>query len=349
MGNRRPAQNWDDLRYFLAVARTGTLSAAAEQLGTEHTTVARHVHALEGELNSCLFHKSNSGYGLTDAGERLLAGAEAIESAYVYAKAEASSEGQTIIGTVRIGAPDGFGCVFLAPRVRALTDRHPGLQIEILATALLFSPSRREADIAIGLSSPEQMRVVSRRLTDFQMYVYASRAYLKEAAPIVAMEDLKQHPFIGFVTEVLFAPYSYSGILGYANAIGVAVEPRIRSTNILAQLHATLSGSGLCLLPAFVASRHPTLVPVLADQVAVTRSLHMHIHEDLKRSAHVREVAAFITAEVERNRALFHAPAACPVASREDIRTRRHTPNGRETTEWQTGGKLRGKLVPRRY
>src|SRR5712671_2893354 len=98
MGNKKPSQNWDDLRYFLAVARTGTLSGAAEQLGTEHTTVARHVHALEHELNNRLFHKTNSGYGLTDAGERLLPGAEAIESAYVFAKAAVSSEGQPIGG-----------------------------------------------------------------------------------------------------------------------------------------------------------------------------------------------------------------------------------------------------------
>ena len=131
MGNKRPNQNWDDLRYFLAVARAGTLSAAAKQLGTEHATVARHIQALEAELNSRLFHKSHSGYGLSEAGERLLAGAEAIESAYVCAKAAASSNGQTISGLVRIGAPDGFGSVFLAPRVRTLTDRHPELEIEI--------------------------------------------------------------------------------------------------------------------------------------------------------------------------------------------------------------------------
>jgi DNA-binding transcriptional LysR family regulator len=315
MANRKSDQNWDDLRYFLAVARTGTLSAAAEQLGTEHTTVARHIHTLEGELNSCLFHKSNSGYGLTEAGSRLLVGAEAIESAYACAKAAASSEGQTIIGTVRIGAPDGFGCAFLAPRVGALADRHPGLKIEILATALLFNPSRREADIVIGLSSPEQMRIVSRRLTDFQIYVYASQAYLKEAAPIIAMKDFKQHPFIGFVEELSLAPYNYSGnaMVDYANMIGTAVAPRIRSTNILAQLHATLSGSGLCLLPAFLASPYPTLVPVLADQVSVTRSFHMHIHEDHRSAAPVREVAAFIAAEVERNKALFNAPATRPL------------------------------------
>jgi molybdate transport repressor ModE-like protein len=108
MGNKKPNQNWDDLRYFLAVARTGTLSAAAKQLGTEHTTVARHIQALEDELNSRLFHKSSSGYGLTDAGERLLAGAEAIESAYDFVKATVSSQGQPITGTVRIGDPMGL-------------------------------------------------------------------------------------------------------------------------------------------------------------------------------------------------------------------------------------------------
>jgi DNA-binding transcriptional LysR family regulator len=319
MANRKQGHNWDDLRYFLAVARTGTLSAAAAQLGTEHTTVARHIQALEDELNSRLFHKTNSGYGLTETGERLVAGAEAIESAYVFAKAAASSEGQPISGKVRIGTPDGFGSLFLAPRVRALTDRHPQLEIEILATATLFSLLKREADIAIGLSSPEQMRLVSRRLTDFRMYVYASRAYLKEVAPIVAMEDLKKHPFIGFVDELLIASelhYSAAVIINYSDAIGADVERRIRSTSILAQLHATLSGSGLCMLPAFVASSYPELVPLLPEQVSVTRSLRMHIHEDHRRAPHVREVAAFIAAEVERNHSLFHAPTAVREAIR---------------------------------
>jgi DNA-binding transcriptional LysR family regulator len=317
MGNKKPSQNWDDLRYFLAVARTSTLSAAAKQLGTEHTTVARHIQALEDELNSRLFHKSNSGYELTEAGERLVAGVEAIESAYVFVKAAASSEGQPISGTVRIGTPDGFGSVFLTPRMRALIERHPKLEIEILATATPFSLLKREADIAIDLSSPQQMRVVSRRLTDVRLYVYASRAYLKVVAPIVAMEDLKKHPFIGFVKEALFAPELYydAAIINYSDAIGADVESRIRSTSVLAQLHATLSGSGLCMLPAFAASSYPELVPLLPEKVSVTRSFHMHIHEDHRRAAPVREVAAFIAAEVERNHSLFHAPTAGPVVS----------------------------------
>jgi DNA-binding transcriptional LysR family regulator len=307
MANRKPSQSWDNLRYFLAVARTGTLSAAAEQLGTEHTTVARHIHALEEELVSHLFHRSNSGYGLTEVGERLLAGAEAIEGAYASAKAAASTDGQTIGGTVRIGTPDGFGSLFLAPRVRVLTDRHPKLEIEILVTARQFSLLKREADIVIGLSRPEHMRVVSRRLTDYRMCVYGSLAYLEKAAPIVTMQDLKNHPFIGYVEELLFAPQ-----LSFAEAIGADIEPRIRSTSVLAQLHATLSGSGLCVLPAFAASSYPTLVPILPEKVSVTLSYHMHIHEDHRRAAHVREVAVFIAAEVERDRSLFFAPTAPP-------------------------------------
>lgn len=307
MPNRKPSQSWDNLRFFLAVARTGTLSAAAEQLGTEHTTVARHIHALEEELASRLFHRSNSGYGLTETGERLLAGAEAIESAYASAKAAASSEGQTISGTVRIGTPDAFGNLFLAPRVRVLADQHPKLEIEILVTARQFSLLKGEADIAIVLSSPEHMRVVSRRLTDFRLYVYGSLAYLEKATPIVTIGDLKNHPFIGFVEELWRAPP-----FGFAEAIGADIEPRIRSTNVLAQLHTTLSGSGLCVLPAFVASSYPSLVPILPEKVSIALSYHMHIHEDHRRAARVREVAAFIAAEVDRDHSLFLAPTAPP-------------------------------------
>lgn len=308
MSTRKPHPNWDDFRYFLAVSRLGTLSAAAVLLGTEHTTVARRIRSLEEELNSRLFHKSNSGYGLTAAGERLLATAEAMESASISARS--TGEDRTIVGTVRIGAPDGFGSVFLAPRMHMLADQHRKLQIEILATARLFSLSKREADIAISLSTPLHMRVVSRRLTDYRLYVYASRSYLEEAPPIRAKEDLKSHSFIGYIEDLLFTPE-----LNYLNVIGADVEARIRSTNLLAQVHATLAGSGLCILPTFIASAYPGLIAVLPGQLSITRSFYMHIHEDHRKAAHVREVAAFIAAEVDRNQSLFNAPPAVEVVA----------------------------------
>jgi len=295
----RAQDNWDDYRYFLAVARSGTLSAAAEQLGTEHTTVARHIHALEGVLNARLFHKSHVGYALTAAGERLLTTAEAIESALLASKAAAAGE-QDIAGTVRIGAPDGFGSMFLAPRIHLLTEQHPRLEIEIFAAARLFSLTRREADIAIGLAGADHLRVASRRLTDYRMFVYGTKSYLKRAPRIRTKTDLLQHPFIGYVEEHLFSPE-----LSFAGTIGVDYNARVRSTNLLTQVHATLAGHGLCILPAYVAAAFPTLEAVLPDEVEVTRTFHMHVHEDHWKAAHVRAVAAFIAEQVDAHVSLF--------------------------------------------
>lgn len=301
---KRAGGNWDDLRFFLAVARTGTLTAAALLTATEHTTVARRIQALEDLLDRSLFHRSNLGYALTEAGEGLLATAEAMESAFLSARA-APEAGRTIAGTVRIGAPDGFGSVFLAPRAHRLTRQHPNLEIEILATARIFSLSKREADIVVSLSSPQQARVVTRRLTDYRLCVYAAPRYLAAAEPIRAVADLGRHPFVGYIEDMLFARE-----LNYLNVVGPDTVARIRSTNLLAQVHATLAGAGLCILPAFIAATYPGLVPVLPDALALTRAFHMHIHEDNRKAPHIRAVAAFIVREVEAAQGLFSGAGA---------------------------------------
>ncbi|WP_244536974.1 LysR family transcriptional regulator [Methylobacterium pseudosasicola] len=300
----RSGRNWDDLRFFLAVARTGTLSAAAARTGTEHTTVGRRIRALEEGLGARLFHRSNLGYALTEDGANLMTVAEAMESAFLSASAAAQAGAQSVSGTVRIGAPDGFGSVFLASRMHRLTERHPGLEVEIMATARIFSLSKREADIVIGLSTPQQARVVARRLTDYRLFVYGAEAYLAAAPPITAVSDLTALPFVGYIEDMLFARE-----LNYLGALEPAVSARLRSTNLLAQVHATLNGAGLCILPAFIAAAHPGLVPVLPGAVSLTRSFHMHIHEDHRKAAHIRAVAGFIAGEVEAAGALFAGPA----------------------------------------
>jgi DNA-binding transcriptional LysR family regulator len=294
-------ENWDDYRYFLAVARSGTLSAAAERLGTEHTTVARHIHSLEEGLKSRLFHKSNVGYELTPAGERVLATVESIESVLMAYKSKESDPGQ-ISGVVRIGAPDGFGSVFLAPRMHQLMERHPKLEVEIFAAARVFSLSKREADIGIGLAGAEHMRVASRRLTDYRLQIYASREYLEKAAPILKKTDLKKHPFVGYVEELLFAPE-----LNFAEGTGVKIVSQLRSTALLTQVHAILGGHTLGIIPAYIAATFPSLVPVLPEEVFFNRSFYMHVHEDHRRAAHVREVARFIAEQVDSNREMFVA------------------------------------------
>lgn len=311
MGNKKPAQRWDDFRYFLAVVRTGTLSAAADLLDTQHTTVARHIQALEEQLDARLFLKSNTGYNLTPAGERLMELAETIESAIFAARGVANQRDRAISGTVRIGAPDGLGSTFIAPRLRTLTERHPALNIEIIATTRIFSLSKREAHIAIGFSRTEHARIVSRRLTDYRLYVYASADYLRTASPIKTREDFRQHPFIGYVEEFVFFPE-----LDYLKVVGNGINVQMRSTNLLTQLFATLAGGGLCILPAFIAANFPSLVAILPTEVSLLRSFHMHIHEDHRKAPHVRAVADFIAAEIETNEQLFLAESGEMIVQR---------------------------------
>jgi DNA-binding transcriptional LysR family regulator len=299
MSGLKKAENWDDLRYFLAVARTGTLSAAAEALGTDHTTVARRVQRLEEQLTEKVFHRSSLGYGLTQAGEKLRPIAEAMETGYLTAAASQGTK-PVIAGTVRIGAPDGFGTWFLAPRIHKLAALHPQLEIELLVTARVFSLTRREADMVIGLTAPEHLRVLSRRITDYRLMVYASRGYLANRPKIAHLNDFAKHDFVGYIEDMLFTTE-----LNYLNAIGTGIRARIRSTNLIAQVNATLAGAGLSVLPSFIARAYPELVPVLPEKVSLRRSYFMHVHEDTGKAAHIRAVATFIAAEVLDAQASF--------------------------------------------
>ncbi len=302
MARRKADHHWDDLRHFLAVARLGTLSAAAETLNTDHTTVARHIQRLEERLSVQIFFRSNLGYSVTADGERLRPIAEAMEASYI-AAAAMKTDNPAISGTVRIGTPDGFGTFFLAPRLHKLAALHPNLEIELLATARLFSLSKREADIVISLTSPEHARVVSRRLTDYELLVYATPAYLAAHAPILTAADFSRHDFVGYIEDMLFTPE-----LNYLSLINASINPRIRSTNLITQMHATLAGAGLCVLPVFIARDYPALVPVLPEAVCLRRAFFMHIHEDNRKSAHVRAAAAFISAAISQDAPIFEQP-----------------------------------------
>jgi len=299
MARRTQADNWDDFRYFLAVARLGTLSAAAEALGTEHTTVSRHIGSLEKKLDARLFHKSNMGYSLTVAGGKMLEAAEQLEGIVVSTHNELKDP-ERIQGTVRVGAPDGFGSIFLAPRVQTLLAQNSGLEVEIFAAPRIFSLAKREADISIGLARSTYARVASRRLTDYKLCIYASRSYLAESEPIRKRADLAGHTFVGYAEEVVYTPE-----LKYMDALELDINPRLRSTALLTQVFAALKGGGLAIIPCYIASEFPDLVPVLPDEFFLMRSFYMHVHVDHRRAAHISSVANFIADEMHKNSSLF--------------------------------------------
>jgi DNA-binding transcriptional LysR family regulator len=295
--------DWDDLRFCLAVMRNGTVSAAAKQLGVDHATIIRRVDRLEKSLGTKLFSRRKTGYEATDAGRRASAMAEAMESALIRGQAEIDGASAQVRGCVRVGAPDGFGSYFFARRLGALADRHPELDLQLIATARLFSLSKREADIAISLAMPQEGRIIGRKLVDYRLFLYASKTYLASHSKITTRADLSHHRVIGYIDELLFAPE-----LDYLPQVLPGLSAQIRSANLIAQFQAALAGVGVAVLPRFLADGHPELTPILAEEVNILRSFYLLMHADSKDFPQIRAVADYLYEIVDNDRALFLDP-----------------------------------------
>lgn len=292
-------KNWDDIRVFLAVARAGQLLGAARALGLNHATVARRLSALEDGFGARLFVRRTNGCDLTAEGEALLPRAEAMESAMLGAAADIGETDTAVTGSVRVGAPDGFGVAFLAPRLGQLARAHPGLRLQLVPVPRTFSLSRREADIAITLERPSEGRLVARKLVDYRLGLYASRAYLDERGMPDSREALAHHNLVGYVEDLIFTP-----ALDYNNAFFKDWASGLEVSSAIGQTEAVRAGAGIGILHSFIARRHEELVPVL-PMIGLERSYWIVTHEDLRDIRRVSLVAEFIAREASAGRAMF--------------------------------------------
>ncbi len=201
---------------------------------------------------------------------------------------------------MRIGAPEGFGSYFLAPRIASLRALYPDLLVQLIAQTAVFSLSKRDADVAIAVSRPPAGRLNVAKLIDYDLGLYAAPAYLRDAPDIASAEDLFRQRFVSYIGELLHFPE-----LDFLQHVAPGGATSVESSNLLAQLRATLAGAGLCVLPAFLAGEEKRLVRVLADEVSLTRSLWLIVHQDLAELARVKAVVRFIKEEVETSRAMF--------------------------------------------
>jgi DNA-binding transcriptional LysR family regulator len=292
--------DWNDLRAFLAVVRAGRLTAAAQTLHVDHSTLSRQIGRLEASLKTHLFERRPTGYTLTNAGEWLVKEAEAIESLTVGIQSQLSDKVLNLAGSVRIGAPEGFGTYYLAPRIGQLATQHPELEIELIANPRVVSLSRREADMAVTNLCPKEGRLFATKLTDYELGLYGSRQYVDTHAPIRCREDIEGHTFIGYIPDLL-PTFAHA----YLGEVSPQISPRIRISNILTQVAASWGGAGLCIVPCFMAKAEPSLVRLLREEIRITREFWLIIHSDLRDVARVRTAADFIIQQVRSERRLF--------------------------------------------
>ena len=284
---------------FLAVARAGQILSASRRLGVNHATLGRRVTALEEDLRTRLLIRRTNGCELTAEGDVFFRAAERMETEMLAAQASTGRIDAAIAGTVRIGAPDGFGVSFLASRLGRLTRRHPELKLQLVPVPRSFSLSQREADIAITIERPEQGRLVSSKLTDYTLGLYASKTYLDQAGTPRTVEALKSHPRIGYVEDLIFSPS-----LNFTGEVMRDWDASFEISSAIGQTEAVRSGAGIGILHDYVARQYPELVRVLPETI-IRRSYWTTYHETTRDLMRLRTVVEFLKELVDGESHIF--------------------------------------------
>lgn len=282
------AYSWDDLQFFLALARDGQLTRAARQLGTSHVTVSRRIDRLEQALRQRLFERNPRGYALTAAGRRLIEAAERMEEATA-GIAIAGDTASPLGGVLRLAVPEGFGAFFSEQILPDFVAAFPRISLDLITMTQVLSLSRRESDVTVTLDAVTKGPYLSELVSPYSLRVYGSRSYLAQHPPLTTREDLLNHRFIGYIEEMLFA----AG-LDYLDELHPALRANIKSSSIFNQLSATRRGLGLCVLPDYLAAGQDDLLPVLPDQITLRRNYWLTCHRDLRQMRRERAVIRFL-------------------------------------------------------
>ncbi|HET7811839.1 MAG TPA: LysR family transcriptional regulator [Steroidobacteraceae bacterium] len=279
---RTATLDWEDIRFFTALARHGTLASAARSLKVTHATVARRLANFEATLGRPVFNRGLQGFTLNAAGAAALAEAAQMEMA-ACALAERRENAGAIVGLVRITLARVLADGFLAEQLVPLQVKYPQLDIELVATSKNLSLARREAEIALRLARPAAGDLLARRLAtlDYGFYAapdFAARVASGEEPGFIAFDDASEH-----VPEAAWARRFLSGR-----------RVMLRANSQLSQALAARAGRGVALLPGLLARTLGGLVAVPFDETPPSRELWLLLRPDVARLARVRAVADFL-------------------------------------------------------
>ena len=267
--------NWDDARIFLALARTGTLTAAAERLNSGAATISRRIDRLEQALGVPLFLRHQSGYRLTDQGEALLPRAEAAEQAVQELLLEAGSQDE-VAGLVRLASIGTLIEPVIVPALTPLLARHPMLDIEVLFNTATVNLHRRDADLALRMVRPERGNLLVRQVAVMGLGLYGTAGGAQSARHITWPDQESLQP-----------------ILGWSRAFGADAAPRLAVNTVAGQVEAVRQGAGIAVLPHILARAAglELLHDVLPDGAPMERPIYLVTHADLAHSRRVSTVA----------------------------------------------------------
>jgi DNA-binding transcriptional LysR family regulator len=276
--------DWDHLRIFLAVAREGTLGAAARKVGQTQPTIGRRLTALEGAVGQALFQRTTTGFVLTDEGNAVLRHAERIEEEVLSFERQLAGNEASLDGSLRISSSDWFGTLLLAPVLAELGKQHPALSIELLTDSRLYSLPRREADIVFRIVPFDEPEVISRRLLHIPYSVY--RPIGMEVSPLDGGRGVRLITMDTAFSDMPDARWIKQLLPG--------AHPAYRSNNRSVQARLCAQGAGVAVLPVPLGDATAGIEQVDLGERPPGRDTFMGYHRDLKRLARLRALVDLV-------------------------------------------------------
>lgn len=294
--------DWNDLRYFLAVARAGSTLAAGRSLGVNQSTVHRRLHELERQLGCQLVRRHPTGYRLTELGEQIRGFAERVEGSVADFERRVAAAGKDLRGTIKVTCPEALGARLIGSRlIEEFHARYPALRVEFVMSDKILNLASGDADVALRAKAPTDNALVGRAIGDSPWAIYASRAYVKRHEPVKRREDIAGHSVVMFAGEL-----RDHHAVRWFKAVAPNAHVAARGNSLPSLLLAAKSGAGLAALPMIVGENEDGLVRVLGPIPELATPFYMLVHRDMRRTPRVR---AFLDFVVE------HLPAIRPLLS----------------------------------
>jgi len=263
--------NWDDARFVLALARTGSIRGAARSLAVNHATVSRRINTLESRLSARLFEQTPSGYVLTASGKVITAAAEGVEDLLKSSERRIEGADTELSGEVHLHIPDFFDD-WVCEAVALFSQRHPKLNIHLTTVLALADIAHREADIALRITQTPPGNMVGRKVWQLQTAIYASVDTVIDPG-----KDLAQYPWIRWSPVFKHSPVEVAAdsICGNSNS-------PVRVSNYRSLSHLIRNGAGIGLLSPWFADQDPQLKRISPIIAAATMDVWLLIHPDLR-------------------------------------------------------------------
>lgn len=293
LGLQRGTMDWEDLRHFLAVARTGSVSRASKLVRASPSTVMKRVKDLEGSLGENLFDRSRDGYRLTPFGRAILERAEYAEAGAMAVWRLADARQPSIDEPVRVTTTDFLAAHWVAPLLGEYFAAHPSARVDLIPAAARLSLDRREADLSLRIGRPTEEGLIGRRIATLVSQVYG-RADLPE-------KDLK---WIGLVEEMKVTPFGRA----VSTAIGNS-QPILRTVNFNIMLEAVRAGVGKAQIPCLVGDACSSLRRLDVPNGRAEYEIWLIVHRDLRKTPRIRQLADFLADAAGRDKAMLEGIA----------------------------------------